>query len=234
MLPWGADESEKDKLRTRKEELLVKLRTSVSARDNNYLNLVEELSNINHELVCAKRAKIALELARNKLRESSSQTYEDWSEKLNESAAQLISEMETDIESLTFDHQLNISVKLVSKDEAVKGNEIKSRLSTGIKEKVHWLARMALSRFLSRKESLPIILDEPFSEADDERFLSAMRFLVSNGIENNQIIIFSCHKQRHNWLVTQLTEEEKYKLNFVERQKIDIYEQEPSGVSNSI
>lgn len=226
VLPWGGDEGEKENLRNQKEELMVKLRTSISNRDNSYLKLIEELETVKHELVCAKRAKIALELARQKLDESSTKTYEDWSIKLNESASALISEMETDIESLSFDSQLNITVKLNSKADSLTGKEIKSRLSTGVKEQVHWLARMALSRFLSKREPLPIILDEPFSEADDQRFLRTMKFLLSNGIAKNQIIIFSCHKQRHEWLADQLSEVDKYQLNFVERQNIDVHEQE--------
>lgn len=213
VLPWGASEGDKDELRSRKEDLMVKLRTTISNRDNNYLATQEELSSVDHELICAKRARLALELAAQKLEESSSQTYEDWSQKLNDSARELMEELGGEIESLEFDNSLNISVKLAGRDAHFAPGEIKTKLSTGVKEQVHWLARMALSRFLSRQEALPIVLDEPFSEADDERFAEMMKFLLNKGINQNQIIILSCHKQRHEWLKSQLSPEENELLS---------------------
>lgn len=231
VIPWGDSEEDKEALRKSKEEITVKIRTQTSNRDSNYLPLTEELATLEHELVCAKRAKLALELAKSKLQESSSKTYEDWSIKLNESAAELVGELNGDFESLSFDSDLNITLKLKGMSEPLESKDIKRKLSTGVKEQVHWLARMALTRFLSKKEALPIILDEPFSEADDDRFLKTMQFLIGSGINSNQIIILSCHKQRHAWLETQLSDEEKNRLAFVDRLGIDVFEEEASSIS---
>lgn len=222
VLPWGASEGDKEELRARKEDLLVRLRTTISNRDNSYLDCVEELSTLDHELVCARRARLALELACQKLEESSSQTYEDWSEKLNDASKEIIEGLDSEVESLVFDSELNISVKLKGREEPFYPDEIKTKLSTGVKEQVHWLARMALSRFLSRQEPLPIVLDEPFSEADDERFINVMKFLLDEALHKNQIIILSCHKHRHEWLCDKLSAEERAGLAFVEKSAVDM------------
>jgi len=66
---------------------------------------------------------------------------------------------------------------------------------------------------------MPIILDEPFSEADDERFLKMMRFLITVISKEHQIIIFSCHQQRHTWFKNQLEENDRGKLIFCRRQR---------------
>ncbi|MBK9142827.1 MAG: AAA family ATPase [Candidatus Melainabacteria bacterium] len=218
LLPWGEGEGA-SRAREKKEELLVKLRTACNNRDENYLDSVEELSSVEHELVCAKRAKLALELAVSVLNQSSATTYTAWSERLNEAASEIIEALDSDVESLSFDNDLHITVKLKSLAEPVASAEIKSRLSTGLREQVHWLARMALARYLSSEEPLPIILDEPFSEADDARFLGIMRFLIDSVLPNHQVILLSCHHQRHQWLLSQLDEERAARLSFRNRIK---------------
>ena len=64
-------------------------------------------------------------------------------------------------------------------------------------------------------------MDEPFSEADDERFLKMMRFLIDSIAKEHQVVLFSCHKQRHVWLKQQLDNAEKGNLIFCRRQKAE-------------
>lgn len=214
VLPWGGSQPAKEDNRAKKEELLVKIRTALNYRDEHYLETVEDLANIDHELVCAKRAKLALAMARDAIGKLSSETYEDWSHELNKESEKLISQLDMDIESMTFDRSLKMILKLKGHDREFSSQDIVNKLSTGTREQVHWLARIILSSFLSKRQSLPIILDEPFSEADDVRFLNMMRFLINSIAPHNQIIILSCHHQRHQWLASQLTAEESQKLKF--------------------
>jgi energy-coupling factor transporter ATP-binding protein EcfA2 len=62
-------------------------------------------------------------------------------------------------------------------------------------------------------------MDEPFSESDDERFAKLMRFLINSIAKEHQIVLFSCHQQRHSWLRSQLEDSEKGRLLFCRRQK---------------
>ncbi|MBA3856069.1 MAG: hypothetical protein C0507_04085, partial [Cyanobacteria bacterium PR.3.49] len=93
-------------------------------------------------------------------------------------------------------------------------------------EQLHWLARVVISRYLSKDNPLPIVLDEPFSESDDERFLRIMEFVVDVLTRDHQVIIFSCHRQRHQWLADQLSAAQKERLLFCHREKSDTA---PSG-----
>ncbi|MBX3136890.1 AAA family ATPase [Candidatus Obscuribacterales bacterium] len=220
VLPWGATPepvatTKKAKVDNgaKKEELLVQIRTAMNYRDEHYLETVEDLANIDHELTCAKRAKLALTMARDVISKLSSETYEDWSQELNKESERLISQLNMDIESMAFDHSLRMVFKLKGHDREFSSHDV-AKLSTGTREQIHWLARIILSSFLSKRQSLPIVLDEPFSEADDARFLSMMRFLINSIAPHNQIIILSCHHQRHQWLASQLSATEQGKLSF--------------------
>ena len=127
--------------------------------------------------------------------------------------------MGLDYDEIRFDDELSLIARRKSDNQEFDAQEIMSRLSIGTKEQLHWVARLIVARYLSAEHNLPIIMDEPFSEADDERFLKMMRFLVENVAKDHQIILFSCHKQRHAWLRSQLEEAEKGRLLFCRRQK---------------
>ncbi len=73
--------------------------------------------------------------------------------------------------------------------------------------------------FSFKDTPLPIVLDEPFSESDDERFLRIMQFVVDVLTRDHQVIIFSCHRQRHQWLAEQLNGAQKDRLLFCHRVK---------------
>lgn len=206
-----------DDLRRERDELTLAVRTASMNHDHNYLSAVEELEQVSRELNNVRRAKTALELARDTLHRLSTETYEDWSVKLNEIAKEMITNIGLDFDHLHFDSDLRITARKKSDGQEVNASNIGTQLSTGTKEQLHWLARMVVSRFLSKGNPLPIVLDEPFSEADDERFLRVMQFLVDVLVTNHQVIIFSCHQQRHHWMISQLDAAQTAKIDFARR-----------------
>lgn len=227
VLPWGGSPATREggvdsnaEAAAKKEQLLVQIRTALNYRDEHFLETMEQLANVEHELNCARRSKHALSLARDVIKKLSTETYEDWSTQLNAEADRLISQLNLDIEKLSFDRSLKLNVKLKGYDREFSSQDIVTRLSTGTREQVHWLARIILTTFLSKRQPLPIVLDEPFSEADDVRFVAMMKFLISSIAPHNQVIILSCHHQRHQWLASQLTDEEKEKLAFRSRKQL--------------
>lgn len=203
-----------EELRHKKEDLTVKIRTTLKSRDELYLDTLEELNRVDHEIVISKRAKLALELAYEMLKQSSHETYADWSVQLNKISNELLQQLSGEIEMLEFSKDLHLKVKLRNHQNIFDSKDIVTKLSTGTKEQIHWMARLIISRFLSSLEPLPIFLDEPFSEADDARFLGIMSFLIESILPNNQVVIFSCHQQRHQWLNQQLDVEHQQKLAF--------------------
>lgn len=79
--------------------------------------------------------------------------------------------------------------------------DITSRLSLGASEQLFLLQRLAVSLFLSDSSvKLPLILDDPLVTSDDDRFLRLMRFVIEVLPKEHQVLIFSCHKRRHEWL----------------------------------
>jgi AAA domain len=206
-------------MRREREELLVRIRTLSTACDDNYLACLEDLDLTEFRLQSAKRAKLALELARDTLARISGENYQDWASRLNRTGSELLNKLGLDYDEIRFDDELSLIARRKSDNQEFDAQEIMSRLSIGTKEQLHWVARLIVARYLSAEHNLPIIMDEPFSEADDERFLKMMRFLVENVAKDHQIILFSCHKQRHAWLRSQLEEAEKGRLLFCRRQK---------------
>jgi DNA repair exonuclease SbcCD ATPase subunit len=215
----AADLTKLEGLRKEREDLQVRIRSLSSTCDEQYLHCIEELDLTEFKLQSAKRAKLALDLSRDTLKRLSGENYIDWSSNLNTIAKDMLSKLGLDYEEIRFDSELKLIARKKNDPEEISSAEIMSQLSVGTKEQLHWLARMVVAKFLSRQHSMPIILDEPFSEADDERFLKMMRFLITVISKEHQIIIFSCHQQRHTWFKNQLEENDRGKLIFCRRQR---------------
>ncbi len=69
-------------------------------------------------------------------------------------------------------------------------------LSAGAADQLYFSLRMAISEIFSEDlGGLPIFLDDPFVQYDDERRFAALNFLREYSKEkNSQIILFTCHK----------------------------------------
>ena len=65
-------------------------------------------------------------------------------------------------------------------------------LSMGAREQVSVLVRLALAEVLGEKEPLPIVLDDPFVNADRARMESLLRVLY-RASQRQQILLFTCH-----------------------------------------
>ncbi len=205
-----------------RNDLLVKVRVAAKSLDDNYLPVLDQIENVARELSNARRSKLSLELARNTLKKLSGETYENWSQKLNTIAAELLGKLDLEFESLQFTNDLNLLLKRRGDADTIDSSKFKERMSVGTREQLHWLARVVISRFLSKQNPLPIVLDEPFSESDDERFLRIMQFVVDVLTRDHQVIIFSCHRQRHQWLAEQLSAAQKERLLFCHRDKAGV------------
>lgn len=198
-----------EELRRERDELTVQLRASMKNYQDNYLKTLEELEAVEHDLNHVKSQRTSLLLARDTFLRLADENHSVWADKLTDITREMLKHLGTEYETIEFDADLSISVRRKGQRESLNEWHMNGQLSTGTREQLHWLARMAVVRFLSNNKALPIILDEPFSEFDDERFLKIMRFLINNIARRNQVIIFSCHQQRHEWLMDQLDPRER-------------------------
>lgn len=202
-----------------RNDLIVQVRVAAKSLDDSYLPVLDRIENVARELSNARRAKLSLELARNTLRKLSGETYENWAQDLNTIASEMLSKLDLEFETLQFTSDLNLLLKRRGDNDTIDSSKFKERMSVGTREQLHWLARVVISRYLSKDNPLPIVLDEPFSESDDERFLRIMQFVVDVLTRDHQVIIFSCHRQRHQWLADELSPAQKERLLFCSRVK---------------
>ncbi|HEY9784513.1 MAG TPA: AAA family ATPase [Candidatus Obscuribacterales bacterium] len=213
----GLNRAERDKLSDERNNIILKVRVAAKSVDDNYLPTLDMIEQVEKELSSATRAKQALELARETLAKLSGETYVDWSAKLNLIADEMLRDLNLDYDSLRFSKDLHLEARRRGDAETITSPYFSNLLSVGTREQLHWLARMVVSRYLSHDNPLPIILDEPFSESDDDRFLRIMEFVVDTLTRQHQVIIFSCHRQRHQWLYEQLTADKKQRVLFCKR-----------------
>ncbi len=107
-------------------------------------------------------------------------------------------------EALEFADDLSLTAVARGGRVATKG-EIQGALSTGAREQLHLTARLAVLRYLGTgAEGVPLLLDDPLTGADDERFVSVMRFLASNVLAERPVLLVSCHGWRHEKLLEAL------------------------------
>jgi hypothetical protein len=198
-----------DDLRRERNELTVQIRTAMRHYQENYLKTSEELETVQQRLTYLKSTRVSLQLARDTLMQLANETHSVWADRLSDIARNTLKEVQSDFDLLEFDADLCLNVRRKGSREMLNPWQLNSQLSAGTREQLHWLARMTVLQFLSEKRQLPIVLDEPFSEFDDERFLRSVRFLINSVVPRHQLLMFSCHQQRHDWLMERLQPHER-------------------------
>lgn len=73
-----------------------------------------------------------------------------------------------------------------------------NNLSSGTIDQAYLSLRIAISKLISQKVSLPLILDDILVRYDYERMKSTLNFLKENS-KNNQTIMFTCHEYIANY-----------------------------------
>lgn len=208
---------ELDAMRKQKENLNVHVSLATKNYDERYLPMQEEYEGVDRELVSLKRTLSSLKLSKYLFEKISGETHEHWSSSLNEISKDLLQFLPADYESLSFDRELRLTVRKKDQLEPIQTASLNSQLSCGTREQMHLLARMAVVKFLSEKYALPLIFDEPFSEADDQRFNDLMRFLLEAITAEHQIIVFSCHEVRHNLFMDNLKDRDKGRVQMIKQ-----------------
>lgn len=202
---WATLRATVEDLRRERDELALSVRAATFNYDEYYLKTMDELEALEENLERLRQHRLSLLLARDTFKRLSQETHTNWATSLTQTAREVLKHVNADIDSLEFSGDLSISVKMKGARAPLSPWELNHQISAGTREQIHWLARLAVIKYLSGDRSLPIILDEPFSEFDDARFLASVRFLLNAMVKTNQIVMFSCHQERHRWLMEQLT-----------------------------
>jgi uncharacterized protein YhaN len=87
---------------------------------------------------------------------------------------------------------LGIEVRIPGRDTF--GDAKANQLSKGAIDQIYFALRLALVELLSEGgESLPMVLDDPFANYDDERLHASMR-LLRDLAQWRQVLLFSCRQ----------------------------------------
>jgi len=204
---------------------LTEVRLRVARILDDYAKASEEL--LQREADLENRQQIvtsyrdALLLARDRLEAIAEDVHRDWSQSLNQIYEEMLASFESAYVSVEFAEDLSFTIRTKDSPTAFSMLDVKSRLSLGTREQLFLLERLAVSRYLSNVNvKLPLILDDPLVTSDDGRFSSLMRFAIETLPREHQVLIFSCHKSRHEWLCQQLGPLFAERVNIVQLESI--------------
>jgi len=184
-----------------KRKLLREVEGVLKEYRERYPTLEEELNMLESKRERLIDFKDAVEKAKKVMEEVSGAVNKQWASDLNIKVNEKLKHLNPQYE-LSFDTNLSFTIK----PKAGTGTPLgKESLSTGALDQIYLAVRLSISEHLSSKVGkLPIILDEPFANTDDERFKSGMGYLVNELSKHHQVIILTCHKQRHEWLKAEM------------------------------
>lgn len=153
--------------------------------------------NLKHVLAENERIReeaAAIELAQETMTHLSSTIRDSFGLYLNQEASRLVKGITGGIyDSMSIDENLNVFLntkrKLVPIDQ----------VSSGTMDQVYLALRLAAAKLLqSDGELFPLIFDDSFTQYDDERLRTALKWLADT--YHGQIIIFTCHRREAQML----------------------------------
>ncbi|MGE5346745.1 MAG: AAA family ATPase [Acidithiobacillales bacterium] len=157
----------------------------------------------------------ALDLAREALASAAATVYGDFRRGLAEASRAILSSWGVPYEGLEFGDDLSVSAVGRGGRVATKA-EIESAFSTGAREQIHLTARLAVLRYLGTGvQGVPLLLDDPLTGTDDDRFLAVMEFLIDHVLGERPVLLLSCHGWRHERLLASLPPGDRGRLAIV-------------------
>lgn len=152
--------------------------------------IVEELAFLEGKRQNLERVGAGLELAGRILKETAEQLQKDYIPALNEEMSRFLGLLTSGkYTRASTNDALQVLLATPETEELIPVD----RLSTGTVDQVYLAMRLAVVRLLEKRgEPLPLFLDEPFSQYDEERMLNGFR-LLSQLAKERQIFFFTCH-----------------------------------------
>ncbi|MGH6690939.1 MAG: ATP-binding protein, partial [Gammaproteobacteria bacterium] len=156
------------------------------------------LASLEAALARAVAFRDAVAVASEVLASISREAYAEWAEILNEKTSEILPRLVPGYENVRFDTDLSFSIRDSRTGRRLDRSAIDSHFSVGARDQIYLAVRMAVSDAMSTGFSpLPFILDDPLVNFDDRRFEMAMDFLMNTVAGRQQIILLSCHEERH-------------------------------------
>ena len=205
---WAENNQLEQKLTETKAEIKYQLMNY----EENYPQVVQTLEKLERLKVQALKFQQAVSLAISLMEDLSRQTHQNWGEELSRRVNLILESFTSNYGEFFFNEKLEFGFKSLSQEmsdyfynsENLGGKSAllaDQALSEGTRQQLYLAVRAAIVDFISSMEGLPLILDEPLAQTDDERFKNILDYLVKEQASKRQIIILSCHHARYlKWL----------------------------------
>ncbi len=140
----------------------------------------------------------AVGIAMSTLEEVQADSYERWSGLLRGQLGDLLSGLLPGYRLDAVRRDLNIEIIQEATGQRLDLEQIGRHLSRGAKDRFYLAVRMALGRVLGagRDDPLPLVLDDPLANCDDERFAESLALLGAACTGGASILLFTCQSSR--------------------------------------
>jgi hypothetical protein len=170
--------------------------------------LMESIAQHEAALQRAEQFREAVVLARDTLARIAKETHRDWASALNRTTQEMLAGLGSEVRELRFDEHLGIQLR--QGQQVMTGSQAAQQLSAGALDGVYLAARLGVSRLLSGGlGSLPLLLDDPFSNADDVRLVAGLRLLLDAIAPRQQVVLMACQEARYKWARAQLQDAQR-------------------------
>lgn len=191
-------ELEEEKLNGKQEILQEEIREKMMQLENCREILEEEKEQENQPQKIDQKIE-GLQIAENTIRDLSSEMYQEFSQKLNDTVSDILSMITRGRYTKVFlDERLNIRI------DAGDHLLYLYQVSRGTMDQIYFALRMAVGEFFFQEEKLPVILDDVFVMYDERRLKETLRWLYHS---DRQVLLFTCHKRERELLQEIMKEE---------------------------
>jgi uncharacterized protein YhaN len=184
-----------EELRTNKNQLYGKLE-SLAHLKRNLASIEEEIESVDQELKFLEESLRVHQKVYDKLQKITQELAHNFAPYLNQSLSSLVEYVTQD---KYHDIKVNPQLSIRFYDESGDHSITPDKISQGTKDLFYLSLRRALSLWISKNKSLPIVYDEPFAHFDDERLVRVLEFLSKN---EGQSILLTCQKREVSWFAT--------------------------------
>ncbi|MBX9723980.1 MAG: hypothetical protein K2X81_21420, partial [Candidatus Obscuribacterales bacterium] len=200
---------------SRADELRSTIRSAAKNFDDFHPKTQHELEILERDLISARHTKNSLNLARICLMQVAQESKSSWSEELALIADEMLSNSNLEVRKIEWNEQMEMMISVANHDDPIHETALEKKVSRGLLKQINWITRLMLCRYICKRVPLPIVLDEPFCDLDDKRFEACMELLVRKILPHCQLIVLTCQKVRHQWLLNKLPDIDKQKIQFI-------------------
>ncbi|NLX63966.1 MAG: AAA family ATPase [Clostridiaceae bacterium] len=187
-------ETESRKKETEIKIAAIKARLEQAPKESELAKVLEEISYYTEKKEELEIKGASLVLASQVLKEAALKMQRDYIPYLNQEMSRMMNILSGGrYNKISTNDELSINLESPETDELIPVN----RLSAGTIDQVYFCMRLAAVTLIEKgRERLPLFLDEPFSQYDEERVRNAFELLREMS-EKRQIFFFTCREREY-------------------------------------